>query len=67
MDYIHYAYTQVETKLLGDPAKRQILKNRHQILNYLAAELRKAVFASEVWKRIQGKHLCGVTKAVGMW
>ncbi|VDK23025.1 unnamed protein product [Taenia asiatica] len=51
VDYIYHAYTQVETKLLGNPAKCQILKNRHHTLNCLAAELRKTVFASELWKR----------------
>ncbi|KAL5106774.1 hypothetical protein TcWFU_004220 [Taenia crassiceps] len=54
VDYIHHAYAQVETQLLGDPAKRQILHNRHQILTCLATELRKAAFASEMWQRCQG-------------
>ncbi|KAL5965328.1 Ankyrin repeat and MYND domain-containing protein 1 [Taenia solium] len=55
VDYIHHAYTQFETKLLGDPTKCQVLKNRHHTLKCLAAELRKTVFASEMWKRIQAR------------
>ena len=57
MDYLTRVYKLDELKLLGDPSKHYIFKERRITLNFLAEELRKSALMKRNNRLESGK--CG--------
>ncbi|KAM7539028.1 hypothetical protein Aperf_G00000049840 [Anoplocephala perfoliata] len=51
VDYVYYQYGKCDCKEKNNSAKLRKIKDRQETLKFLAAELRKSAFESEIWKQ----------------